>query len=138
MPWTQDCDFDVQATLYVCETCRYSAEVPDHNGQRGGELLAEQLQRQLAREAGAGLILRRTRCLMACNRHCAVHLRAPGKIGYVIGDFEPSQSSADTLLDYIRKYQQSETGIVPYRTWPEGIKGHFIARVPPLDDGGNG
>jgi predicted metal-binding protein len=71
---------------------------------------------------------------MACTRHCTVHLRAAGKINYVIGDFEPTADSAATLLDYIAKYQLSATGQVPYNTWPQGIKGHFIARTPPFED----
>ncbi len=120
-------------TLYVCETCRYSVDEQELDGRRGGELLAEHVEAQLALN-GDSIELRRTRCLMACNRHCTVHLRAPGKISYVIGDFEPVAESAETLLDYARNYQQSETGMVPYKTWPEGIKGHFVARVPPLEE----
>lgn len=122
-------------TLYVCETCRYDTEAREHEGRTGGAIFFEQLDRQLQAHAAAAPELRllTTRCLMACDRHCTVHLRAPGKINYVIGSFAPTRENAATLLDYIAKYQVSATGQVPYSTWPAGIKGHFIARMPPLE-----
>ena len=118
-------------TLYICETCGYRA---DAESQSEGALFAREIERQLAQAPIAGLALRRTRCLMACQRACTAHLRAPGKINYVIGDFQPNAENAGTLLDYVRRYQDSATGQVPYKLWPEGIKGHFVARTPPLDD----
>ncbi len=58
-------------------------------------------------------------------------MRAPGKIGYVLGRFEPTADSARAILDYAVRYADSEIGQVPYREWPEGVKGHFITRSPP-------
>ncbi|MDB6060130.1 MAG: hypothetical protein JWM78_233 [Verrucomicrobiaceae bacterium] len=121
-------------TVYVCETCRYNTASRTHDGRDGGAIFLEQIQHQLARESHQDIRVTATRCLMSCTRHCTVHLRAPGKINYVIGDFEPTAECAATLLDYVGKYQQSETGQVPYSTWPQGIKGHFIARTPPFED----
>ena len=34
-------------------------------------------------------------------------------------------------MEYAVAYAASEEGVVPYRQWPEGVKGHFIVRVPP-------
>lgn len=118
-------------TLYVCETCGYRA---DAESEPEGALFARAIEQQLAASPIAELELRRTRCLMACKRACTVHLRAPGKINYVIGDFQPNAENAGTLLDYVRHYRDSDTGQVPYKSWPAGIKGHFIARTPPFDD----
>ena len=70
-------------------------------------------------------------CLFNCAQHCSVHLRAPGKIGYVLGRFEPTAEAARAILDYALAYAASEEGMAPYRSWPEGVKGHFIVRVPP-------
>jgi predicted metal-binding protein len=120
-------------TLYVCETCRYDSANRDHQGRAGGELFLEELKQQIAANNAVELRVVATRCLMACTRHCTVHLRAPNKINYVIGDFAPTADSAATLLDYAAKYHLSETGQVPYSTWPQGIKGHFIARTPPFE-----
>lgn len=121
-------------TLYVCETCRFAPDEREHAGRTGGEIFFAALNEQLNAAPLADLRIKSTRCLMACNRHCTVHLRAPGKINYVIGDFAPDREAAATLIDYIGKYQQSATGQVPYNTWPQGIKGHFVARTPAWDE----
>ncbi|MFT3931078.1 MAG: DUF1636 domain-containing protein [Spongiibacteraceae bacterium] len=127
-------DKPTSTTLYVCETCRYNKDSREHEGREGGSILLEHLHQRAAEIAISNLRIVATRCLMACARHCTVHLRAPGKINYVIGDFEPTAENAETVLDYAAKYQQSATGQVPYSTWPQGIKGHFIARTPPFED----
>ncbi|MDR7157252.1 putative metal-binding protein, partial [Sphingobium xenophagum] len=36
------------------------------------------------------------------------------------------------ILDYAVGYAQSEDGQVPYAQWPDGVKGHFITRAPPV------
>ncbi|WP_153020772.1 DUF1636 family protein, partial [Pseudomonas sp. BMS12] len=84
--------------------------------------------------AEPALQVRRTRCLMACQRRCTALLRAPGKITYVLGDLAPGSESAAALVAYARHYRQSETGQVPFRDWPAGIKGHFVARIPVFED----
>ena len=71
---------------------------------------------------------------MACDHHCNVHLRAPGKITYVAGRFAPTSESAEAIIKYFEKYLDSETGQVPYRSWPAGMKGHFISRTPPFEE----
>jgi predicted metal-binding protein len=120
-------------TLLLCETCGQDAVEP--NAARKGERFAAEVEGLLQAQLEAGappLTIKRTRCLMACQRHCTAVLQAPGKIAYVLGDFAPEREAAEALLDYTRKYQQSDTGQVPFRTWPAGIKGKFVARIPPL------
>ena len=58
-------------------------------------------------------------------------LRAPGKVGYVLGRFAPDEDAATALLDYAVHYAESEHGRVPFKQWPKGVKGHFITRTPP-------
>lgn len=119
-------------TLTVCETCGYDPDAP--NAERPGAILARLVEQQLAEAPVADLRLRRIRCLMACKRHCSVLLQAPGKLGYVLGDFHSDDAAASTLLEWVRHYQASASGQVAWRDWPEGIKGKFIARIPVLDD----
>lgn len=123
----------MSAVLVVCETCGYDERQPD--AVRPGERLARALEQSLNALSAEDSQprLHRFRCLMACKRHCVVQLRAPGRIGYVIGDLVPDATAVETLLDYSRKYLQSESGQVPYKEWPEGIKGKFIARIPVVD-----
>ena len=70
-------------------------------------------------------------CLFACTSHCTVLIRSDRRLGYVLGRFDPSRSHAGALLDYVGKYLDTEDGVVPYAQWPEGVKGHFLVRVPP-------
>lgn len=121
------------ASIVVCSTCRLSADRrEDENGRRGGALLAAEL-RALQQEdpRHAGIRVEEMPCLFACSRHCTVHIRAPGKIGYVLGDFAPDGQSARAILDYAAHHRDSGEGQVRYADWPEGVKGHFIVRVPP-------
>ena len=119
--------------VVVCTTCRVSAEArQDDAGQTGGAKLADALVRVQAREPRfAGVAVQPMPCLFACSDHCTVHLRAPGKVGYVLGRFTPDEAAAEAILDFAAHHAASDWGQVPYRDWPEGVKGHFLVRVPP-------
>ena len=119
--------------LVVCTTCRVSEEDwDDAAGRRGGELFLEALQAALVGHPAEGaLALQPMACLFACTSHCTVHLRAPGKMGYLLGRFSPTRVDARALLDYAAAYLQSQDGVVRFSDWPDGIKGRFIARLPP-------
>lgn len=119
--------------VVACNTCRYSAESRDDgDGVRGGARLAAALRTVQAGEARyAGIAVQEMPCLFACTDFCTVHLRAPDKLGYVLGRFKPNEQSARAILDYAVHYAGSEFGRVPFSAWPEGVKGHFITRTPP-------
>jgi predicted metal-binding protein len=120
-------------SVVVCNTCRVSAEERETaDGVRGGAVLAGELRTLVAGDPRfEGLAIEEMPCLFNCAQHCSIHLRAPGKIGYVLGRFEPTAEAAQAILDYAIAYAASDEGVVPYRQWPEGVKGHFIVRVPP-------
>jgi Predicted metal-binding protein len=121
------------AAVVVCSTCRVSPETrEDEGGRRGGALLAEAM-RAVQQEVPelAGVAVQEMPCLFACKRHCTVHVRAPGKVGYVLGDFTPERDAARAILEYAAHHAASEEGVVRYADWPEGVKGHFITRTPP-------
>ncbi|MBY8976119.1 DUF1636 domain-containing protein [Rhodobacteraceae bacterium NNCM2] len=118
-------------TIIVCDTCKYAAEEklgPD--GRPGGEMLAEHVER-LA-EGVEGIEVRRQSCLMGCERHCNTAIGAPGKLTYVLGKFLPEGASAEAVVEYATLHRDSETGQVPFKQWPQGVKGHFVARIPSL------
>lgn len=119
--------------IVACNTCRHSTEHrEDGEGQRGGARMVAALR---AAQAGdpryAGIAVQEMPCLFACTEFCTVHLRAPGKVGYVLGRFAPDADAATALLDYAVHYAESEHGRVPFKQWPQGVKGHFITRTPP-------
>jgi predicted metal-binding protein len=119
--------------VVVCSTCRFSADRRgDESGQSGGALLARAMREVQASEpALAGVAVQEMACLFACKRHCTVHVRAPGRMGYVLGDFAPEEAAARAILEYAARHAASPEGVVPYAEWPEGVKGHFITRTPP-------
>lgn len=119
------------ASIVVCSTCRFNeTDRADAEGKRGGERLAEVVRAEAAKRPEA-IAIEDMPCLFACSRWCTVHLRAEGKISYVLGGFQPTEEAANAILDYFEHYIASEHGVVPYRDWPEGVKGHFITRSPP-------
>jgi predicted metal-binding protein len=119
--------------VVVCNTCRHSADQrEDDKGQRGGAALAAALRRVRGESPHlADVAVEEMPCLFACQRHCVVHIRAPGRIGYVLGGFAPDADAAAAILDFAARHAQSDHGQVPYAQWHAGVKGHFIVRTPP-------
>lgn len=118
-------------TIFVCDTCRFAPDEkigPD--GRTGGEILADRIE---ALSAGIdGIDVRRQSCLMGCERHCNTAVTAPGKLTYVLGMFTPTEASAEAVVEYARHHAASETGRVPFKQWPAGVRGHFVARIPAM------
>ncbi len=120
-------------SLVVCSTCRISKEArTDPAGRHGGALFAEAVASALANHRCHGQILLESMpCLFACSSHCTAYLRSAGRMGYILGRFTPSHPDATALLDYVAHYLDTPDGVVPYNRWPDGVKGHFLVRVPP-------
>lgn len=124
---------DPGPAVVVCNTCRHSREAQvDAEGVRGGARLVEALKQIQAKNPRyAGIAVQEMPCLFACQDFCTIHLRAPDKVGYVLGRFGGDAESARAILDYAVLHAASEHGRVPFSLWPEGVKGHFITRTPP-------
>ena len=116
-------------TIFVCDTCRFSLlDKTGPDGRTGGEVLAGAVE---ALAAGRDRIaVARQSCLMGCERHCNVAVTAPGKLSYVLGQFAPSEESAAAIVEYALCHAGTDTGQVPFKQWPQGVKGHFVARIP--------
>lgn len=118
--------------VVACNTCRFSADARDDAaGTRGGARLVAALREVQAEPGYEAVAVQEMPCLFACQEFCTVHLRAPGKVAYVLGRFAPDADAARAILDYAVHYGRSEFGQVPFREWPQGVKGHFITRTPP-------
>ena len=124
---------DPGPAVVACSTCRFAADArTDAAGVSGGARLVEALRRVQAGDARyAGITVQEMPCLFACGDACTVHLRAPDKVGYILGRFVPDEAAARAILDYAVLHADSEHGRVAYSLWPEGVKGHFITRIPP-------
>ncbi len=93
-----------------------------------GEVLADLVEAEVNRKPGVSM--RRFSCLMGCERACNVSVQSNGKLTYVLGRFDPDGAAAGAIADFAQFHSESPTGIVPFKQWPQGIKGHFIARIP--------
>lgn len=124
---------DPGPAIVACSTCRHDRLArTDGAGVTGGARLVEALEAVRASDPRyTGIAVQAMPCLFACTDHCTVHLRAPGKVGYVLGRFAPDADAARAILDYAVHYAGSAHGRVAYALWPEGVKGHFITRTPP-------
>lgn len=114
--------------ITVCDTCKRENWDASGMEKTDGECLAELIE---AADLG-DVKTRRVSCLMGCDRSCNVAIQADAKLNYTLGQFEASSEAAQGIVDYARKHAASETGQVPYREWPQAVKGHFVTRHPPL------
>lgn len=115
--------------ITVCDTCKREDWAPG-DGQPDGEQLAELVE--IAAQGATAVKVRRHSCLMGCTRACNVTIQAEGKLNYSLGSFVPETEVAEALVEYATLHAQSDTGQVPYRTWPQAVKGHFVSRHLPL------
>ena len=118
--------------IVMCTTCRISVKAntgPD--GLTGGEtLIAHMREAVAARESSVRLETQA--CLWNCKRHCSVLLRDDTRFSYFTGDHAPTREQAEAILDWFELHGQTPAGEVPFRTWPDAMRGHFIARIPPV------
>lgn len=116
----------------MCTTCRYTAaERCGPDGRTGGETLIAHVRECIAAR-GLDLPVQTQACLWNCKRHCSVILRDDQRFTYVTGDHAPTRAQAEAILDWFALHGESATGEVPFRQWPTALRGHFIARLPPV------
>jgi predicted metal-binding protein len=117
--------------ITICDTCK--REGWDESGAEptDGEVLAALVE---AEAQGKDVATRRVSCLMGCKHGCNVAVQAPGKLAYTLGNFEANAEAAQGIVAYAVAHDESESGQVPYRQWPQAIKGHFVTRHPPLPE----
>lgn len=115
--------------ITVCDTCRREHRKELKEEPSCGETLLAEIR---AAASGTDVEVRQVSCLMGCERACNVAISAPGKLTYVLGRFDPTAEAASGVVEYAQGHGESETGAVPFRQWPTPVKGHFVARIPPL------
>jgi predicted metal-binding protein len=117
--------------ITICDTCKREGWDMGEMGLTDGEKLASLIE---AQAEGTGLETRRVSCLMGCTHGCNVAVQAVGKLAYTLGRFTPDAEAARAIVDYALAHAESASGQVPYRQWPEAVKGHFVTRHPPLPE----
>ncbi|MBT9384732.1 DUF1636 domain-containing protein [Pseudooceanicola sp. CBS1P-1] len=114
--------------ITICDTCK-TESWDAASGRTDGEALAALIE---PAAAARGVKTRRVSCLMGCKQGCNVAIQGADKLNYTLGRFEPTAEAAEAIADYAALHQESATGQVPFRQWPQGVKGHFVTRHPPL------
>ena len=117
--------------ITICDTCKRDDWAARGVEETDGERLAALVE---AAAEGTAVKTRRTACLMGCDHSCNVAIQAAGKLCYTLGRFEPGAEAAAGIVAYAQGHAASETGQVPYREWPQAVKGHFVTRHPPLPE----
>ena len=116
--------------ITICDTCKREGWEAGEMSVTDGEALAA-LVEEAANDV-PDVRTRRTSCLMGCTHGCNIAIQGQGKLNYTLGRFLPELDAAEGIVTYAQKHAASETGQVPYREWPQAIKGHFVTRHPPL------
>lgn len=116
--------------ISICDTCKRDGWAESGAITTDGESLA--ILVESAALGVGGLRTRRVSCLMGCTHGCNVAVQAAGKLCYTIGNFSPDTESAAGIVAWAALHAQSDTGQVPYKQWPQAVKGHFVTRHPPL------
>lgn len=115
--------------IIVCQTCKFSAQCKTGaDGKTGGQHLTQHLETILA--GRSDVVIQKQDCLWACSDHCNVILSDTERFSYLAGRFEPGEPAARAIVAWFDRHGESTTGLVPFREWPEEMRGHFIARIP--------
>lgn len=118
--------------ITVCDTCkREDWDAEQSGGETDGEKLASLVE---TAAEGSAIRVRRVACLMGCDNSCNVSIQAHGKLAYTMGRFDPTAEAAEGIVAYAQGHADSENGTVPYREWPQAVKGHFITRHHPIPE----
>ena len=105
--------------ITICDTCKRDDWSAETKSTTDGETLAALIEEVAV---GAPVRTRRTACLMGSTHGCNVAIQAPEKLCYTIGNFAPNREAAKAIVSYATLHAGAETGQVPYRQWPEGVK----------------
>jgi predicted metal-binding protein len=116
----------------ICDTCKREGWEKTGMDLTDGEALATLVE--AAAQGVAGIRTRRVSCLMGCKSGCNVAVQGTGKLCYTLGDFVPDGETATAIVAWAARHAASDNGQVPYRDWPQAVKGHFVTRHPPLPE----
>lgn len=118
--------------LVFCNTCRFpDGRKSDEQGRTGGQAMIETMRKVLAAKGRNDVAVAEQSCLWNCTQSCSVVIRDSERFSYVTGRHAPGEEQAEAILAWFDLHGQTETGEVPFREWPDAMRGHFIARIPP-------
>jgi len=121
-------------TIFVCQSCYPSEERPEPQPADGARLL-EQLNTLGTEHIQSNEFeIQPVGCLWICDKPCAVAFSAPHKPTYLFTTL-PADETANALLEFGKRYLDSNTGDIPWKQFPEALQSVSIAKIPPVSDG---
>jgi len=82
--------------------------------------------------------VRPVQCLSVCKRPATVAVTSADGYTFLFGDLH-TESGTAALVAFVKSYQKSDYGLVPWRERAEVLRKGMVARVPPMrwspDDG---
>jgi predicted metal-binding protein len=116
----------------VCITCKTAD---------GGTVVGPDMFAAVTAAIGAidaNVMVRPVQCLSVCKRPATVAVSSPEGYTFLFGDLE-TESGTAALMSFVKSYQKSDYGLVPWRERAEVLRKGMIARLPPAawspDDG---
>lgn len=120
-------------SLVICTTCRFpGGEKHDAGGQTGGQAMVAAVKRVLAGQGREDVAVNEQACLWNCTQGCSVAIRDTDRFSYITGRHPPTDAQADAIVQWYDAHGATDNGEVPFREWPQAMRGHFIARIPPF------
>jgi predicted metal-binding protein len=116
----------------VCITCKTA----DGSEVVGPDMFAA-VQAALGGD-DTNVMVRAVQCLSVCKRPATVAVSSPDGYTFLFGDLQ-TESGTAALASFVKSYQNSDYGLVPWRERADVLRKGMVARVPPLrwspDDG---
>ena len=82
--------------------------------------------------------VRAVQCLSVCKRPATVAVTSADGYTFLFGDLQ-TESGTAALVSFVKSYQNSDYGLVPWRERADVLRKGMVARVPPMrwspDDG---
>ena len=116
----------------VCTTCKTADD---------GTVVGPDMFAAVRAALGAhdpNVVVRPVQCLSVCKRPATVAVTSPDGYTFLFGDLQ-AESGTAALASFVKSYQNSSYGLVPWRERAEVLRKGMLARVPPMrwspDDG---
>ena len=115
----------------VCVTCRTAD---------GGIVVGPEMFESVKAAIGLSdhVQVRPVQCLSVCKRPATVAVTSADGYTFLFGDLQ-TESGTAALVSFVKSYQKSDYGLVPWRERAEVLRKGMVVRVPPMrwspDDG---
>ena len=115
---------DGPIVVSVCVTCKTAD---------GGTVVGPDMFESVKAAIGPSdhVLVRPVQCLSVCKRPATVAVTSTDGYTFLFGDLQ-TESGTAALVSFVKSYQKSDYGLVPWRERAEVLRKGMVARVPPM------